>query len=152
MVGSALVLILFLPVSSLTKVMEYRLDVQIRHWGGLRIVWTAGLKGLWPAASSPAKGPSLVMYTRDWSQYWSRYYFTSSVMAWMTGQSATSASLQINTKLQEVVGEPDSCTVLLRDLNTLDKWVYSTLSCIRSVAGRLRKVILPISSALVRQN
>lgn len=119
------------PNNLTDKLMEHRLDVQIRRWGGLRTAWTAGLKGLWSVTQSPAEGQSLVVYTSDWGQYWNQYYFTSSTMAWMVGQSASPASLQIIQNWKEWLVNQIVVLPFHRDLNRLDKWTYSILSCIR---------------------
>ena len=69
------------------------------HWGGLKTGWTVNPKGLWSAVWSLAGGQSLVVYPSAW--YWGQYCLTSSLMTWMIGQSASSASLQMMRNWEE---------------------------------------------------
>lgn len=101
----------------------YRPDVQT-----LRTAWTAGLTHLWSEAQNPAEDQSLAGL---WSLLEPILLHTFND-GWDDGTECILSKPAGNTKLEGVIGEPDSCAALHRDLKRLDKWAYSILSCIRN--------------------
>lgn len=74
-------------------------------------------------------------------QYNCQYCLVSSLMAWMLGQSALSASLKVfATKLGQAADPPDGCAATQSDLQRLEKRAYSY----RMKFGKDKCKILPL--------